>query len=464
MCTHKAGSREHIFPAALGGRRVNKGIYCGTHNQALGPLAAVLSQQVEAINAWIGVRSDHSDQPHQFAITNPADGHQYLVSATETKLAAPKITSDTVIDGVRRIQVEVANQQQMQEWIAEQRGSGLKVDVQGSVQRGRSFLTRPVAVQLKLGGIQGLRAVGYIALTYLAHYFPDIARQHELGPFKDSVQGSDPQQRAWWDFATLPTDIGPNPFRFGHMVLIGISAARQEAYARVSLFSTLDFAIHFGKVRCNSDRTVIAYIDPQADRPPGDICEIKRDGSLAPVNAPSSYTSSLYETIVSGDGQQRFARLWERIQDWQMECIAKGLLPKIEATGALDPSQRLQTVKLLLGEHKQCVFNLMQFIANGLKQQFESDPHIAQMAPIFDLFVVEDPNSTTGISLEAECVVELATMELANQVSNDYAEGKLDWQRLSLLLSGGPGAVIVAKVILRPITAKLGIDPAQLAV
>jgi hypothetical protein len=32
ICGNRAGSAEHIFPAGLGGRRTNRGIYCGPHN------------------------------------------------------------------------------------------------------------------------------------------------------------------------------------------------------------------------------------------------------------------------------------------------------------------------------------------------------------------------------------------------------------------------------------------------
>jgi hypothetical protein len=46
ICGGAAGSREHVFPAALGGGRVNKGIYCGTHNNGFSPLAAILSAQL----------------------------------------------------------------------------------------------------------------------------------------------------------------------------------------------------------------------------------------------------------------------------------------------------------------------------------------------------------------------------------------------------------------------------------
>ncbi len=56
ICGDSAGSQEHIFPAALGGRRTSKGIYCGLHNEGFSPLAAFLSRQLELLNALLSVR------------------------------------------------------------------------------------------------------------------------------------------------------------------------------------------------------------------------------------------------------------------------------------------------------------------------------------------------------------------------------------------------------------------------
>ena len=65
ICGGRTGSHEHIFPAALGGRRTNKRIYCGDHNKGFSPLAAILSRQLRPINALLGVRPDHSEQAAQ---------------------------------------------------------------------------------------------------------------------------------------------------------------------------------------------------------------------------------------------------------------------------------------------------------------------------------------------------------------------------------------------------------------
>lgn len=47
MCGQAAGSGEHVFPAALGGRRINKKIYCTKHDNGYSSLVADLASQVD---------------------------------------------------------------------------------------------------------------------------------------------------------------------------------------------------------------------------------------------------------------------------------------------------------------------------------------------------------------------------------------------------------------------------------
>jgi len=103
ICGGRAGSGEHIFPAAFGGRRINNEIYCKKHNEGFSPLVAILSSQLNAINALLGVRPDRSDQPRQLTATNPSDGQAYRVSATNVELASPRVLNDTTVEGAHHV-------------------------------------------------------------------------------------------------------------------------------------------------------------------------------------------------------------------------------------------------------------------------------------------------------------------------------------------------------------------------
>jgi hypothetical protein len=268
--------------------------------------------------------------------------------------------------------------------------------------------------------------------------------------------GTTIEQPVWCDFSALPDGIPPNSFRFGHRVLIGISARRQEAYARVSLFSTLEFAAHLGKVSVATDETAIIDIDPQAERPPFDTRVIRELKSMAYVERPTSLDASLRATIDNGGGQERVDRLLGNISDWQMERIAEQLLQKINAIEALGAHQRFQQVKLLVGEYGQCVVNLMKYITTGLGLQFASNPATAQLVSALDILVADDPSSVTGISQIAACALELATTALVQRICLDHDQGKLNVPRLRLLMGGGPGASIVGEAILHPFKMALG--------
>lgn len=283
ICSGPAGTHEHIFPAVLGGRRTNKGIYCGKHNQQLGPHAKVLSDQMRAINALLGVHPDHADGPTCLIAKNPVDGQDYAVTGQKIENVQPHILEDaTLPDGSRGVKAAFSSEQQLQNWLAAQRASGAQVHVAGPRTEGFTVFAEPYSVRLVLGGPDGLRAIAYVALTFFAHHFPDIARQDGLRAFKEYVLGAtEAQQPIWWDFDPPSVDLPAQQFRFGHRVVIGLSTSRQEAYARVSFFSTLDFSAILGSVSVEQDKTVVIDIDPLAKRPPRDIHEARSDAALA---------------------------------------------------------------------------------------------------------------------------------------------------------------------------------------
>lgn len=72
-CGRDTGSKEHTFPAALGGRRMNKGILCGECNNKFSPLDDLLARQLGFLNGVIGVRRDRDDAPRPASVES-ADG------------------------------------------------------------------------------------------------------------------------------------------------------------------------------------------------------------------------------------------------------------------------------------------------------------------------------------------------------------------------------------------------------
>jgi hypothetical protein len=454
ICPRQNGSREHTFPATLGGRRTNKGIYCGLHNERFSPLAAILSRQLNAINALLGVRPDHSDRPTRLGAENPTDGHKYVVSGQSIEFAEPRVLDHVELpDKTYQREMLFSSERQLQDWLAEQRKAGVEVKITGRGPSGNAFFTQRYPVRLSLGGAEGLRAMGYVALSFLAHHFPGVVRQRGLKPFKDYVCEKTAEQLVWWDFDPFPHDARlENPFSFGHRIVVGLSATRQEAYARVSLFSTLDFAACLGTAKVDQDQTRITFIDPLADHPPHDIREVKvGDEALAPVVRPASLADGLQQAIHGGEAEERFRTLLRRISDWLLDKTIEGLLPKINATRATPIRMRHQQLRELLQVHEQRIFNLLQFGINGLKAHLATNPSTASMASAIDRLIASDPNSPTGITKEAACALELGITALVAHINERLDAGELTAEDLKLLLAGGPGAAIVTEAATRPL-------------
>ena len=131
ICGEATGSREHTFPAALGGRRTNKGIYCETHNGDYSPLAKVLSSQLKAINAMLGVRGDHDNHPHTVVTTDSTSAEQVTLTKGAVEFTNPEVVARSVEDNVKKLTVRYSKDWQLQKWIAEERARGHAVGRQG---------------------------------------------------------------------------------------------------------------------------------------------------------------------------------------------------------------------------------------------------------------------------------------------------------------------------------------------
>lgn len=94
ICGGLTGSREHVFPSALGGRREDKKIYCSNHNQWMGPHVGVLQKQLEAINAMLEVQPDRGAvKAHVFEADN---GERYAIKGGDI---SPAPDLDAILDG-----------------------------------------------------------------------------------------------------------------------------------------------------------------------------------------------------------------------------------------------------------------------------------------------------------------------------------------------------------------------------
>jgi hypothetical protein len=448
ICSQRANSREHIFPAALGGRRTNKGIYCAQHHNDYSPLAGVLSAQLQVINALLGVRGDHADAPHTVALTDQDTGRIYRLSTERSEMEPELLAEKPNSQGGTTKSMAFSNERQVQAWLKEQSEAGQEVTITGrSVPRQR-FLSGG-HVTSTFGGPDGLRAIGYVAQTFLAHHFPDLARRPEMAVFKQgTLEAAQWAHDAWWTSEPDRGSLPAQPFPFGHRILVGIDADSARAYARISLFSTLHFAVDFGPIAGLPACSAMVDINPLAAGPPDDIREVRLNTALLPLQRPADMTGELSDAIRSGRAQSAFSNLLQRISDYHLDAAAEKVLAKVRAASPQTPHDRRTLFQELVEAESQRVLNLMRHVVTGL---LASGPNMQPFEPYLNDLVAAEPNSPNGLTQLAFANLQIAKAALVQRMMDDDSAGQLDPDRIAMLIGGGPGAAVIGEAILAPL-------------
>ena len=403
ICGVAANSGEHIFPAALGGRRVDRGIYCGTHNNGFSTLADVLSRQLAMVNALLGVRPDHADRARVLSVTTPAGDELFVSTGSVTRLSTSSVNRD-----------------------------------------------KRIHLQLLLGGTEGLRAIGYVALTFFAHHFRDEARQAGLAPIKAFIQGQRDNSFVWWEGDDTTSALPTNPFEFGHTIALTTSAATGEAMAVISLFQALTFGIALGCLDGARNRTVVAFIDPHADYPPDDIQLRTSDTVELHVRRPEPLHAHLERMVFDKHGEARLQGLFEKIERWTFRTEMEPALNRLNAARELPPGERLRAIQVTVEEQAPRVYRLMDYVVKEFHARTADQAHIEPFLPALDAQVALN-EERDRLSQDAEPPFARAVDALIRELNTKLSLGVIDMDYLWLLFSGGHGAHIVAQTMLEPI-------------
>lgn len=469
VCGGPAGSGEHVFPASLGGRRVNHGIYCTTHDNGYSDLVGVLAGQLDVFNSMLGVRPDRSKDVRSVR-GDGGNGVMVDLSAKASKFAEPRVVSEVPRGEGAVFEMAFPDQASMDRWRAEQEAMGRKVSVEKTADPTTYFLG-PVRFSRAFGGLQGLGALAYVSQTFLAQEFPDLARSESVRDFidytqamarmgrKTSTQSSESDEAEalaasdapiWWDFEPQP-DQSPNHFSFGHRVTVGVDASDGLIYGRFSLFSSLHFSMFFGIAPDARDsRSVTIDIDPLAEYPPNDIAKIKRDDALMRVARPQSQTAGLARAIASDDASGLFDDLLKRMTDHSLAKTAREMADELAKSSNAPREEVARRIRAILEARSQRVFNLMQWFINHFKRS-QQGKSIQALWPTFDALIELDPTSANGLSPMAAASLLLAKEALLAAMIEDHWSGRLDERRFAELMGEGPGAAIVGAAILQPV-------------
>jgi hypothetical protein len=451
-CGNDTGSKEHTFPAALGGRRINKGILCGPCNEKFSGLDALLSRQLHVINGLIGVRPDRADEPRPARI-NAVDGALTIDHAGKPVFAEPRVVSEESLDdGRRKVTISFSNEKQGQDWVSQQRAAGVRVE-RNARHEGQRFFTEDITVDFSFGGEDAFREIGRIALNFLAYRWPDTARMPALKVFKDWVEGgselrNDDPRFVWY----APVDsfsIAESPFTFGHQILLVVGP--KGLFGRVRFFSTFDLFVWFGAPSGVAPDAVIFDIDPLAESAPNDL----RETPLSRTHFPETLTRPAAEkTDLTALMHSRFDVLFRRVEDRQWSIGTQGLLDSLNATRVLEKAERIDRVAELLAHHRGRVLLLMRHVVQEERETaLKADVPVA--AAMMDASVAGDASSGDGLTQRARAALDLAVGSLANAIANQLGTAPLTDDGLRAFLTGGPGLYAVGSTLWQVVSDEL---------
>lgn len=369
----------------------------------------MIGPQLRFLNALLAVRPDHQDEAQPLEYTSSA-GERFRIFDGIIERVAPDIAG--AYDGMN--------------------------------------------LQFTYGGPAGLRAISYIALTFFAHYFQHEARQPGVQPLKDFVTGTTENEFAWWLHGTVAEELPPNPFEFGHTVVLNTEASNGEASALISLFGGLHFGVALGHVPRAEDASVVVFIDPQCDHPPDDIRVIRgQDVSLA-QRRPDPLQAHLMRMVEEGAAHNGFQELMSRIEGWRFRRDMAPVQQELNGLRVLPVWTRRRAIDEIVGAQPQRIFRLMRYVVQDYKPP-EGDAALSSfLRETLNRMVEPDPTSASGLTDFAHAAAMLADSAVALELDRKLAREEVDLHYLRMLFSGGPGAAIVGEAMFGPLLAALG--------
>lgn len=456
ICGGGAGSHEHVFPAALGGRRTNKGIYCTPHNNGFGRHVAELQKQLLMFNAILKVRPDRHDAPRAFAFSDK-NGDHFSILGQSIETAAPPSINDLGLSSGETAALKFNSKEQFEDWKETQRKNGWDVQVSGDFGKPQQRLfAAPVSVSLRFGGHAALQAVGYLALTFFAQYFPDVARSAGLDPFKNFLALDFSKDEAkwksnlvWWDGRNVDDVVGKSPFRFGHTIVVGVSTLKKRAYAYISFFSSLNFCVDLGPVDDPRERMVRVFIDPRAEKAPDDLDTVDSDAFSIEVDPAAC---DLLEMIQSGTAESAVAKFLHEVGAWHFESFVSELDGELQGWRKSHSTDSTQFAATLVQKHRQRVLNVISFVASGLKEEFKKNGNIPMaLLEMMDKLIEADDHQSNGLSQHTNALLELSTNAITDVIKWELDSKKCDAETIAVLLGGTQGATVITQQVIQPL-------------
>lgn len=410
ICGNQAGSQEHIFPAALGGRRTSGNIYCHEHNQKFGGFVKRLNDQLAFFNAQLDVRPDRK-KTRALTHLQSKDGSNYFLKGESFHLAPSNIKEIDNFEFGKETTLAFSDQQTLDAWVERQKKDGYSVEIKRTGDIVHKLHTKPIPFELHFGGSL-MNSVSYLALTFYAHYFRDLIHQTDISFIKDCLcNEEDKKYTCRWDGREYHDVIPQCPYEFGHTVILCVSAKEKKATAWVSFFSSLNFIIDIGNVTVDKDRVQRIDINPLAEKAPKDLITEEIHTSIDHIINPEI---SLRDMVENKTAEGRIKTLTGKISRYHH----RKSLDKISDLLKKGKDNNLIAIEYVEKE-TQRIFNRLQ-LANDLFSE-----ELNYIAPIKLAlkenpynFIEEDPEGNLGISEYTNTLLNHAKQTVANDIYN----------------------------------------------
>jgi hypothetical protein len=384
-------------------------------------------------------------------MTDLNSGREVKLSGNSVEFTSPIVESEMVNGQSRKLDMRFSSKEQLEKWVSEQRASGAEVTVTRE-KDGNDYAIVSSTIDLQFGGAEGLRAIGYVAQTFLAHYFPGIARLPALDSFKRYTLEGVGDGFVWWDNEEHG-DLPPNKYPFGHRIVVGYDSVSGMAYARVSFFSTLRFSMIFASVQECSSSSVIIDIDPLAPAIPSDISEMHCVEAKAKVARPLELTGELAAAIYTGAAQEAFTQLMKRIEEHRARESAISMFNRLSGLSALSQAQRIELVAGIVADQSHRILIMIHYFLEAMNRS--TDPHLARIGARLQRAIIADNLEAGRLSEIVSVALGLAKIALGNEILEYYRAGNLNVDRIQELIYCGTGAAVVAKAIIGPLLDRL---------
>ncbi|WP_009963176.1 hypothetical protein [Verrucomicrobium spinosum] len=285
------GSEEHVLQAALGARWKNGDFISPKANAKFSVMDAQLIETVHPFRVLLGAEGQYGPGSPLKNIPDK-EGRKYRVeSGGDISLSEPFVEVESLPDGSTKIHAQIANSSQAQ-WaaakivtLAEQANPGktlcqksLAEAIHQQGEKVRARLTSPLHFQLKLGGLDALRAITKSAFNLLAVSAPHLAIKDCFDPVRRFILDGDGNME---DFIRWGTGDALNQPSIGPVDhFLAVWSDRNGVWGHCQLYGALLHPIKLSSEDVGEEFAFSYLVDPLREAKPAE----HRNLSFQPSN------------------------------------------------------------------------------------------------------------------------------------------------------------------------------------